>query len=161
MVLCTVVGCPSRSMPSTHGGKHFFRFPKENDRNKQIRKLWCQFSRREKDFDPKSSAICEDHFTPESFIQKKKGRLYLHKHSVPTIYYRETKQKLEKIEVKKNNEKYFSLPNEILMVMNIFCYIYRFHTTLTRKNTFALIKLNSFMLQRMSSASKRFFTRGK
>ena len=100
MVVCAVKDCSSRSQPSNQGGKHFFRFPKENDKNNQIRKLWIQFTRRGNSFDPKNSAICEDHFTSDCIIQKKKGRLYLHKNSVPTIYYRESKHKLEKIEVK-------------------------------------------------------------
>lgn len=101
MVVCTVVDCTSRSL---QGGKHFFRFPKENSKNIHIRKLWIQFTRRGKSFDPKTSVICEDHFAPDCFIQKKKGRLYLHKNSVPTIYYRETKQKLEKIEASTSGE---------------------------------------------------------
>ena len=37
------------------------------------------------------SAICEDHFADERVVVKKKGRLYLVKETVPTIYYRETK----------------------------------------------------------------------
>lgn len=100
MVVCAVTDCSSRSQPSSQGGKHFFRFPKENDKNTKIRKLWIQFTRKGATFDPKNAAICEDHFASDCFIQKKKGRLYLHKNSVPTIYYRESKHKLEKIEVK-------------------------------------------------------------
>lgn len=100
MVVCAVTDCSSRSLPSSQGGKHFFRFPKDTDKSNQVRKLWIQFTRRGSSFDPKNSAICEDHFAADCFIQKKKGRLYLHKNSVPTIYYREYKNKIEKIEVK-------------------------------------------------------------
>lgn len=47
----------------------------------------------------KCSAICEDHFTEDRIVSKKKGRSYLVRGSVPTVYYRETKEGLEKIEV--------------------------------------------------------------
>ncbi|KAG5680452.1 hypothetical protein PVAND_009960 [Polypedilum vanderplanki] len=95
MVVCSVIGCTSRTTPSTYGRKHFFRFPKHDD---QRRKLWIQFTRREK-FDPKNSVICEDHFKTECFKPKKKGRLNLYENSVPTIYFREMKNKLQKIEI--------------------------------------------------------------
>ena len=45
------------------------------------------------------SAICEDHFADERVVVKKKGRLYLVKETVPTIYYRETKMGTERVVV--------------------------------------------------------------
>lgn len=96
MGVCSVIGCPSRSFHNSGEGKHFFHFPKENLKNNKIRENWIRFSKR-KDFSPKdSSVICEDHFTAESFITKKKGRLYLVKDSVPTIYV-DPKNKNDKI----------------------------------------------------------------
>lgn len=56
----------------------------------------------------KCSAICEDHFAAERVVSKKKGRFYLLKGTVPTVYYRESKEGLEKINVEfdYNNEQY-------------------------------------------------------
>lgn len=90
---CAVVGCHSRFI---RGGKHFYRFPK----NEQFQYLWIQFTRKGSNFDVKKcSAICEDHFTEDQVVSKKKGRFYLLRGSVPTIYYRETKDGVEKIVV--------------------------------------------------------------
>lgn len=62
-----------------------------------------QFSRKGPNFTVKKcSAICEDHFAEDRVITKKKGRLYLLKKTVPTIYYRETKVGLERVEVEFN-----------------------------------------------------------
>lgn len=94
MGVCSVIGCQSRSLPTASGGKHFFRFPKENLKNNKIRENWIKFTKR-LNFMPKdSSAICEDHFAQESFTMKKKGRLYLVKDSVPTIYVKDLKNKI-------------------------------------------------------------------
>lgn len=100
MGLCCVLNCTSRShLPSAGGkGKHLFRFPKENNK---VRENWIRFVRK-KDFSPKeSSSICENHFKTDCFVTKKKGRLYLVRDSVPTIYHRElTNNEIEKIEVR-------------------------------------------------------------
>lgn len=86
---CAVLGCRSRFLK---GGKHFFRFPK----SEFLQKIWVSFTRR--DFTVKScSAICEDHFEQNRVIAKKKGRLYLLKQTVPTIYYRELKEGTQKV----------------------------------------------------------------
>lgn len=88
---CAVVGCKSRFV---RGGKHFYRFPK----NEQLKHLWIQFTRKGNDFDVKKcSAVCEDHFADDRVVVKKKGRLYLVKKTVPTIYNRETKDGLERV----------------------------------------------------------------
>lgn len=79
---CAVVGCLNRF---ERGGKHFYRFPK----NDEFKLLWVHFTRRGDDFVVKKcSAICEDHFAYDRIIKKKKGRFYLMKNTVPTIYRR-------------------------------------------------------------------------
>lgn len=90
---CAVVGCRNRFV---RGGKHFYRFPK----CEQFKSLWIQFTRKGNNFDVKKcSAVCEDHFTEDRVVIKKKGRLYLIKKTVPTIYYRDTKEGLERVVV--------------------------------------------------------------
>lgn len=110
MGVCSVIGCKSRSLHPTSDGKHFFRFPKENLKNNKIRELWINFCVKfsnYSNFQPKeSSTICENHFTSESFVVKKKGRLYLVKDSVPKIYLKESTNKVEKIEVIKLIKSY-------------------------------------------------------
>lgn len=99
---CAVVGCLSRFV---RGGKHFYRFPK----NEQFKNLWIQFTRKGNKFDVKScSAVCEDHFAADRVVSKKKGRLYLVKKTVPTIYYRETIKGVERVivEFDSNNCQY-------------------------------------------------------
>lgn len=88
---CAVVGCRNRFV---RGGKHFYRFPKDE----QQKKLWIKFTRKGLTFDTKKcSAVCEDHFAEDRVVVKKKGRMYLIKKTVPTIYYRETKEGLERV----------------------------------------------------------------
>ena len=90
---CAVTGCRSRFV---RGGKHFYRFPHDEE----YKKLWIQFTRKGPNFSVKKcSAICEDHFTEDRVVAKKKGRMYLLKKTVPTVYYRETKAGVEKIVV--------------------------------------------------------------
>lgn len=90
---CAVVGCRNRFV---RGGKHFYRFPKDE----QQKNLWVLFTRKGASFEIKQcSAVCEDHFAEDRVIVKKKGRLYLLKKTVPTIYYRETKEGLERVVV--------------------------------------------------------------
>lgn len=99
---CAVVGCRNRFV---RGGKHFYRFPK----NEQFKNLWIQFTRKGNNFDVKKcSAVCEDHFSEDRVVIKKKGRLYLIKKTVPTIYYRETKEGLERVivEFDENSSQY-------------------------------------------------------
>lgn len=87
------MGCRSRFV---RGGKHFYRFPKDP----QFQKLWVQFSRKGSSFQVKKcSAVCEDHFDEARVVIKKKGRLYLMKRTVPTIYYRDTKLGTERVNV--------------------------------------------------------------
>lgn len=97
MGVCSVSDCESRSHLPIGKGKHLFRFPRENNK---VRENWIKFVRKN-NFSPKeSSAICENHFTTDCFVTKKKGRLYLARDSVPTIYIRVLKnKKIEKIEV--------------------------------------------------------------
>lgn len=90
---CAVMGCRSRFV---RGGKHFYRFPKDP----QFQQLWKQFTRKGNNFQVKKcSAVCEDHFDEARVVIKKKGRLYLMKRTVPTIYYRETKLGTERVNV--------------------------------------------------------------
>lgn len=90
---CAVVGCRNRFV---RGGKHFYRFPK----NEQFKNLWIQFTRKGNNFDVKKcSAVCEDHFSEDRVVVKKKGRLYLIKKTVPTIYYRDAKEGIERVVV--------------------------------------------------------------
>lgn len=66
----------------------------------RFKNLWIQFTRKGNDFTVKKcSAVCEDHFADERVVVKKKGRLYLIKKTVPTIYFREAKEGLEKVTV--------------------------------------------------------------
>lgn len=97
MGVCSVNLCESRSHPPTGQGKHLFHFPKDSNK---VRENWIKFVNKI-GFEPTTSAaICENHFRSDCFITKKKGRLYLVKDSVPTIYNRELKNnKTEKIEV--------------------------------------------------------------
>lgn len=95
---CAVIGCRNRFV---RGGKHFYRFPK----NEEYKQLWIQFTRKGPNFSVKKcSAVCEDHFTEDRVVTKKKGRLYLLKNTVPTIYYRESKAGVERIVVEFNEE---------------------------------------------------------
>lgn len=88
-----MLGCRSRFV---RGGKHFYRFPK-NDLYKQ---LWVQFTRKGPNYEVKScSAICEDHFEVNRIVTKKKGRLYLLKQTVPTIYFRETASGTQRVSI--------------------------------------------------------------
>lgn len=90
---CAVFGCRSRFV---RGGKHFYRFPK----NELFKQLWVQFTRKGLDYEVKScSAICEDHFEKNRVVTKKKGRLYLLKQTVPTIFYRDSKEGTQKVTV--------------------------------------------------------------
>lgn len=90
---CAVLGCRSRFV---RGGKHFYRFPK----NELFKTLWVQFIRKGPEYEVKScSAICEDHFEESRIVAKKKGRLYLLKQTVPTIYYRETKEGTHRVTI--------------------------------------------------------------
>lgn len=87
------MGCRSRFV---RGGKHFYRFPKDP----QFQQLWVQFTRKGANFPVKKcSAVCEDHFDEARVVIKKKGRLYLMKRTVPTIYYRDTKLGTERVNV--------------------------------------------------------------
>lgn len=91
---CCVVGC--RNNKTKVKSTHFFRFPSYQP----YRDLWISFSRRGSDYKVrKHSSICQDHFLPKCFVQKKKLVL-LHDGSIPTIFYRETKDGIEKIELK-------------------------------------------------------------
>lgn len=93
---CRVVGCKSRFKKGSD--KHFFRFPKESERER--RELWIQFCRKGPDFNPTpGSGICSDHFTSDLFEPKRTGRIYLRKGSIPTIYFHETLQGPQKIVV--------------------------------------------------------------
>lgn len=95
---CAVLGCRNRFI---RGGKHFYRFPK----NEQFQKLWVQFTRKGHNFEVKKcSAVCEDHFAADRVIAKKKGRLYLIKKTVPTIFFRDTKEGLERITIEFDSE---------------------------------------------------------
>lgn len=79
---CPVLGCDSLS----NNNIKFFRYP--TDLNGKIAKLWNLFTRI-KNFRPiTSEALCELHFAPELIKTNKKGRLYLQKNTVPTIYYK-------------------------------------------------------------------------
>lgn len=90
---CAVIGCRSRFIC---GGKHFYRFPQDEE----YKKLWIQFTRKGPNFSVKKcSAICEDHFSEDRAVTKKKGRRYLLRKTVPTIYYRNTEEGCEKIVV--------------------------------------------------------------
>lgn len=87
------MGCRSRFV---RGGKHFYRFPKDP----VFQSLWVQFTRKGNKFVVKKcSAVCEDHFDEARVVIKKKGRLYLMKRTVPTIYYRDTKLGTERVSV--------------------------------------------------------------
>lgn len=109
---CAVVGCKSRFV---RGGKHFFRFPKED----QFKQLWVQFTRRGNHFQVKKcSAICEEHFEEEKVISKKMGRLYLLKRTVPTIYYRETKEGIMKVVVEFNANSFQYVGEESFNLMH-------------------------------------------
>jgi hypothetical protein len=100
MGVCSVIGCKTRSSQPSSEGKHLFRFPKENVKNNKIRQNWIKFTKRGLEFIPKdSSFICEDHFTAENFVVKKKGRLYLAQDSVPTIYVKESRNNIESVQV--------------------------------------------------------------
>lgn len=95
---CAVIGCRNRFV---RGGKHFYRFPKDEE----YQNLWINFTRKGPKFSVKKcSAVCEDHFAEDRVVTKKKGRLYLLKKTVPTIYFRETKAGLEKVIVEFNEE---------------------------------------------------------
>lgn len=91
MKICCI--CDSRST-----NKHLFRFPKD------LRDCWIFFARRfnRKFIHKDNSAICENHFTSDCLIRKKKGRTYLAPGSVPTIFLRENKNRVERIEVRLN-----------------------------------------------------------
>jgi THAP domain len=97
---CAVLGCRSRFI---RGGKHFYRFPK----NEIFKQLWVQFTRKGSEYEVKScSAICEDHFEHNRVVTKKKGRLYLLKQTVPTIYYRESKEGTHKVTIEFDSANY-------------------------------------------------------
>lgn len=81
---CSVIGCPSRSSPSSR--KRFYGFPSDQT----IRDVWTTFTRRGSDYVIKSSSyICEDHFDSVCFVFKKK-QICLAKDTIPTIFYRTT-----------------------------------------------------------------------
>ncbi|KAL7021267.1 hypothetical protein ACKWTF_011813 [Chironomus riparius] len=80
---CPVLNCPSIS---NEDNVIFFRFPM--DCQGKLVKLWNLFTRI-KGFKPiTSEALCQKHFLPEQIKINKKGRPYLQKNTVPTIYYR-------------------------------------------------------------------------
>lgn len=88
---CSVVGCSNRTVADKH--KHFYKFPREEC----YRDIWLTFTRRGSDYTVKdSSCICEEHFDPSCFIYKKKQQC-LAKFTVPTIFYRQTPDCIEKI----------------------------------------------------------------
>lgn len=94
---CIVVGCKSRTTDDK--SKHFYKFPK--DYRKEI---WITFSRRGQDYEPKdSSVVCQDHFDPSCYVYKKKQQC-LAKDSIPTIFYRETQEGIEKIVLTFDND---------------------------------------------------------
>lgn len=81
---CSVVGCSNRSMPSEK--RRFYGFPNDPI----FQEVWKIFTRRESDFQIKSSSyICENHFHPSCFLFKKKN-ICLKKNSVPTVFHRTT-----------------------------------------------------------------------
>lgn len=83
---CSVVGCSNRSMPNEK--RRFYGFPS----NPIFKEIWITFTRRENDFQIKSSSyICENHFHPSCFLFKKKN-ICLAKSTVPTIFYRTTSE---------------------------------------------------------------------
>ena len=91
---CSVVGCSNRSMPNEK--RRFYGFPSDPI----FKEIWITFTRRENDFQIKSSSyVCENHFHPSCFLFKKKN-ICLAKNTVPTIFYRTTSEgESERIEL--------------------------------------------------------------
>ena len=70
---CVVYGCSN--VPSTEKGIAVFRIPfakTSSEEGRRRRKLWLDFvMKTRKNFNPSSSsAICSDHFTPDSFQRR-------------------------------------------------------------------------------------------
>lgn len=94
---CCVLGCKNNNHKSKD--KHLFRFPKDEIR----KKLWQRFAR--KSVKP-TSVICEDHFESRYKVPKNK-KLKLTSDAVPTIFFKETSDGLEKTTISFNGEDYF------------------------------------------------------
>lgn len=82
-------------------GKHFFRFPKNDEKR---RKLWKKFAQKPT---KATAVICEDHFETKFLIQKDR-KIKLTNDAVPTMFYKKTEEGFEvEVNVGFDGEDYF------------------------------------------------------